>query len=265
MGDALHEIRIGTMHDEHLWNDYRATRDVAIRNRIVEDNLRLVHHVARRMVNGGSSADLDDMVSAGTIGLMSAVEKFQPERGLAFSTFATPRIRGAMLDSQRRDDHASRSVRAKERKIEDARARLAALLDRLPTEHELAEELGLGLDELWSWQRAANSARRVSLDAPVGGGSEGESLDWGELLTGDDGGAIHDRLHREEELRRVREALAEMSERDRTVVSLYYFEELKLKQIAELLDVTESRVSQIRSSAVGKLRRRLAPQLQEAS
>ncbi len=227
------------------------------REQLLSDNLRLVHHVARQLVRSRhSEADLDDLVSAGTIGLINAIDNFDPSRGLRFSTFAAPRIRGAILDDLRKRDHVPRSVRRKQRELARARETLAAELDRDPTEEEIADALGVDVEKVWRWRREAEYASRVSLDQPTGT-SDGIGVTPEELLAGglDDG--PDSVVNRSEEVDILREEILSLKDQERLVLSLYYFEELKLHEIATILGVSESRVSQIRTKAIGNLRDRL--------
>jgi len=202
-------------------------------------------------------AELDELVSAGTIGLMDAIDNFDPSRGLAFSTFAAPRIRGSVLDDLRRRDHVPRSIRKKRREIGRAREKLQAELDRAPTDKEIAQKMGIELVKLWRWQRETEQAAQVSLDRQMDTRS-GRGATPKEILVGDDGLEIEEQLNRQEEIQILRDEILNLKEQERIVLSLYYFEELKLHEIATMLGVTESRISQIRSKAIAGLRERLA-------
>ncbi len=252
------------MNAATLWEAYRTNRDPSVRDALVEQNLRLVHHVARKMARTLSvDVDIDDLVSAGTIGLINAIENFDPGRGLAFSTFAAPRIWGAILDDLRRWDHVPRSVRRKQRMLANARDTLIGTLDREPSAQETAELLGIDVETLWKWEAEARESIHISLDSPLStdDGSRTTPLD---VLVGEEGGAIDDRLTRDEEIEHLREELLALGERERLVLSLYYYEELKLHQIASILNLTESRISQIRSQAIRTLRGRMGRLRKEA-
>jgi RNA polymerase sigma factor for flagellar operon FliA len=222
---------------------------------LLTENLSLVHHVARQLGRRlGDKVDHDELVSAGILGLMSAMGAFEPRRGLAFSTFAVPRIRGAILDELRRQDHVPRSVRRKTREIETARQTLAAKLCRAPDDDELAAELGVPLETLWKWQSDIESAVRLPLDRPArtrGDTTPGSVLD---LLHTEPSEAVDEQIGREEEIALLRKAILDLREQERTVLGLYYFEGLKIHEIAAILGVTDSRVSQVRSKALSRLR-----------
>lgn len=245
------------MDSRTLWAAF-AAGDVDARDALLRENLSLVHHVARQLARGlAADADIDELVSAGTMGLMSALEAFDLGRGLAFSTFAVPRIRGAILDELRRQDHVPRSVRRKTRSIAAAREMLTRTLGRSPDANEVAAELGVDAETLWRWQADVEGAVHVPLDRSATDRdgttvSPAEFLGNGEELT-------DERLTREEEIALLREALLALKDQERTVLSLYYFEELKAREIAEVMGVSESRISQIRSKALSQLRDALSP------
>ena len=221
---------------------------------MLTQHLGLVYHVARQMCRARPmDAELDELVSAGTIGLIEAMDNFDASRGLAFSTFAAPRIRGAMLDELRRQDRVPRSVRRKTRELHGATETLTRTLGRDPHSTELASRLGVDLPTLWRWQSEGEAMRHVSLDQAVDGESQ-TARTPAELLAASAGDEVDERLTTQQEVAFLREALMELGEQERTVLSLYYFEELKLFEIAKLLGVSESRVSQIRSKAIARLR-----------
>jgi RNA polymerase sigma factor for flagellar operon FliA len=241
-----------------LWQSYQAGNMVA-RDRLLEEHLGLVHHVARQISRTlAVRADFDELVSAGTIGLMTALEGFDATRGLAFSTFAAPRIRGAILDELRKQDHVPRSIRRKTREITSAREAYQRLHGRAPEDRELAQQLNVDMDTLWRWQADVEGAHHIPLDrAP--GDRENTAPVPAETLTSDLDGDVEASLTREQEVAHLKDAILRLKEQERVVLSLYYFEELKLHEIAKVLELTESRVSQIRSKALSKLRVELKP------
>lgn len=245
------------MHTK-LWQSYQAGNQVA-RDRLLEEHLGLVHHVARQVSRTlAVRADFDELVSAGTIGLMTALEGFDASRGLAFSTFAAPRIRGAILDELRKQDHVPRSIRRKTREIAAARESYQRAHGRAPEDRELAETLGVDMDTLWRWQADVEGAHHIPLDrAP--GERENTTPVPADILTAHDEQGVEDSLTHEQEVSHLKDAILKLKEQERVVLSLYYFEELKLHEIAKVLELTESRVSQIRSKALSKLRVELKP------
>jgi RNA polymerase sigma factor for flagellar operon FliA len=243
--------------DMELWNEFARGSQVA-RDRLLTENLGLVHHVARQLSRTlAAKADVDEMVSAGTMGLMSALEGFDPSRGLAFSTFAAPRIRGAILDELRRQDHVPRSVRRKARELAGARETLQRIFGRPPEPQEMAEHLGVDVATVWRWEADVENAVHLPLDRQPGDSDAGMASP-AELLADERQDDIEETLNREQEVKLLRDAIMRLKEQERIVLSLYYFEELKLHEIAGVLGLTESRVSQIRSKALGKLKGELS-------
>jgi RNA polymerase sigma factor for flagellar operon FliA len=241
-----------------LWQSYRSGNTVA-RDRLLEEHLGLVHHVARQVSRTlAVRADFDELVSAGTIGLMTALEGFDATRGLAFSTFAAPRIRGAILDELRKQDHVPRSIRRKTREITAAREAFQRVHGRGPEDRELAQQLGVDLETLWRWRADVEGAHHIPLDRTPGD-REHSAVAPADTLTSELDGDVEESLTHEQEVAHLKEAILRLKEQERVVLSLYYFEELKLHEIAKVLELTESRVSQIRSKALSKLRVELKP------
>ena len=228
------------------------------RDKFLTQHLGLVHHVARQLKPAlAADADFDELVSAGTIGLIQAVDSFDASRGLAFSTFAAPRIRGAILDELRRHDPLSRGTRRRTRDLAQAQQALTRNLGRTPTTGELAEFMNVDRDTLWKWQAEVEGAVEVSIDRPLRDGDD-RSASPLDMLADESSQSIEDRITLTEETAHLKNALLRLKEQERTVLSLYYFEELKLHEIATVLEVTESRVSQIRSKALARLRAEMA-------
>lgn len=241
--------------NDALWARYRMTGDTKTRAQLLNRYLGLVHHSARRLLGRISrDIELDDLVGAGTLGLVQALEGFESERGLAFSTYAVPRIRGAMLDELRARDWMPRSVRMRSRQFFAARADLQQRLGRQPVAEEEAEALGLNLPTYFRWQAEVSGRVLLQLDK----GSDGDDGDRSprlaeriaDLLAPEPGAE----LDHEQMLARLREGFLQMSSRDRMVLSLYYYEDLNLREIGEVLHCSESRVSQIRTRALKRLR-----------
>lgn len=241
-----------------LWEAWQVRGDEAARESLLIRHLPLVRHVARQVLPTLSvEASLDDLVSAGSIGLINAVESFDRSRGLAFSTYAAPRIRGAILDDLRRADHVPRSIRRKQRKIAAAEESLSGNLDRKPDARETANRIGIDVDTFWRWKADAEESIQVSLDQPATT-SSGGTVVQGDVLEGSSGREIEDFVNHDQEVHVLRDEIMRLKDRERVVLTLYYLEELKLREIAQVLGLTESRVSQIRSKAIGTLRSRMS-------
>jgi RNA polymerase sigma factor FliA len=242
-----------------LWNAYAEGDDDA-REALLAEHLGLVHFVARQLSRRLSAdADFDELLSAGTLGLIGAMEGFEVARGLAFSTFAAPRIRGAILDELRRQDHVSRSVRHKARALGAAREELARTFGRPPGDRELAIRLDMDIPRVWRWESEIEGAVLVPLERSAGDDDHRFRAPAATLC--DQSASIDEILDLEERVALLAHALTELNEQERTVLTLSYYEELKLREIATVLGVTESRVSQIRTKALARLRGSMAPRL----
>jgi RNA polymerase sigma factor FliA len=235
------------------------------RDRLVASHLGLVHHVARQISRRlAVDFDFDELVSAGTIGLINAVDGFDADRGVAFSTFAAPRIRGAILDELRRQDHVPRSIRRKIRDISAAREALTGEEGYAPSDQQLADYLNVDLDTLWRWQSEIECSFFVPLDQPLDD-DDPRSGTPAQSVAGVTAALIEDDLNHQEEVEVLREAIMSLREQERIVLSLYYFEELKLHEIGAIIELTESRVSQIRTRAVAKLRAQMVRLREQAA
>jgi RNA polymerase sigma factor for flagellar operon FliA len=240
-----------------LWQR-AADGDLEARDTLLVEHLNLVHHTARQLSRRiAVQVDYDELVSAGTIGLMAALGSFDVSRGLAFSTFAIPRIRGAILDELRRQDHVPRSIRRKTRDISQAREQIMRAEGRAPEDAEIAAHLSIDLETLWRWQGEIEGAVHLPLDRTASDNDNSPAP--ADFLTASDEVGIDDLIGREQEVGLLRDAIMALNEQESTVLALYYFEELKLQEIGDILGITESRVSQIRAKALGRLRLTLAP------
>lgn len=229
----------------------------AARQQLVTENIALVHHVARQVARSlDANVDPDELVGAGALGLMSAVAAFDTARGLAFSTFAIPRIRGAMLDELRRQASSSRSTRRKARAIASARSQIVGQKGGGATAREMADALGLDLGTFFQWERDVEGSIQIPLS------HVNEEADCAvpllETIAANDADDLEDRLTRERQVEAMKKAIMDLNETERIVITLNYYEELRLREIAEILELTESRVSQIRTRALAKLRHSLA-------
>jgi len=239
---------------EALWDRYRANGDPEARAGLLECYIGLVHHAARSLVGRiGREAELDDLVSAGTIGLIAALEGFDRSRGLAFSTYAVPRIRGAMLDELRSRDWTPRVIRERGRRLAGVRQQLQGRFGRAPQEDELAEALGVDVQTYRQWEAESEERVVMAIEQTVEGAS-GEPLSLAETIADPARATPDDELAKREALSALEIGFAALAEKDRLVLSLYYFEQLNLRQIGEVLHVTESRVSQIHMRALRRLR-----------
>jgi RNA polymerase sigma factor for flagellar operon FliA len=236
-----------------LWTRYRSSSDPSARRQLLDRYLGLVHHCAHQLARRVSrDVELDDLIGAGTVGLVQALEGFDPGRGLAFSTYAVPRIRGAMLDELRARDWMPRSVRMRSRQLNEARAALQQELGRSPAAEQIADRLGIPLDQFWRWQDEAEGRSLVAFDAsPDPDGDDGRRH---EAIADPEATDPSAGIESREEVDQLKAAFAHLPPKDCLVLSLYYYEQLNLKQIGEVLHVSESRVSQLRTRALQRLR-----------
>ena len=241
------------------WDAYKSSADPDAREKLILHYAPLVKYVASRVATGlPSSVDGSDLVSYGMFGLIDALEKFEPGRGNKFETYAIPRIKGAIIDELRAMDWVPRSVRFKARELEKAQADLEAMLKRQPTEEELAERLGMSRRELHDMVAQISFVSVLALDEVVSSGSDrGEQVSLIDTLA-DKGIDPTWGLESQETRGLLAAAINSLSEREKIVVTLYYFEGLTLAEIGEILGVTESRVCQIHTKAVGGLRGQLS-------
>jgi len=237
------------------WAQFRQDNDPQERQRLLEQYLSLVKNVAGRMAMGfPKSVELSDLVNTGFIGLVEAMAKFDPARGVKFETYAVPRIRGAILDELRSLDWVPRSTRAKSREIDKATSKLENQLGRRPSGRELAKSLKISSDELFSALDDVSSTTILSLDELIYKKEDNRQIPRVETLEDLSYENVLRDLEKEELKAYLIQAISHLSEQERLVVALYYHEELTLKEIGEVMQISESRVSQIHTKAVLKLR-----------
>jgi RNA polymerase sigma factor for flagellar operon FliA len=243
------QVPVAASVDE-LWDAYLVGRTRTLRDRLVEHYTPLLRAVAHRVGSAlPSYVEVADLVQCGVFGLIDAVERFDPERSPRFESFAAARIRGAILDELRAQDWVPRTVRGRTRELERAQERLEGRLLRAATDAELAVELGVPVHEVRALARQVQLISVEALDENSGGVSE--------ILADDAAPDPVAVVQAAETLRHLAAAVAQLGERDRTVVRLYYLENRTLAEIGRLLGVTESRVCQLHTRLVGRLRGRL--------
>ncbi|EHK87301.1 RNA polymerase, sigma 28 subunit, SigD/FliA/WhiG [Saccharomonospora azurea SZMC 14600] len=241
-----------------LWREFSRAPSQRVRDRLVLHYAPLVKYVAGRVGTGlPTHIDVADLIQSGIFGLVDAIEKFDPGRGLRFETYAMQRIRGAILDDLRSQDWVPRVVRSRAREVERAHERLGARLRRTPTDAEVAAELGISLRELRDLYGQLRLTSVLALDDLMGPNKESGTGSPADTLPDDDAVDPAAILVDQDNRKQLAEAVAQLNERDRIVVSLYYFENLTLAEIGKVLGVTESRVSQLHTRAVLRLRAKL--------
>ena len=245
------------------WKDYRAVPTVDLRNRLLEHYLPLVKYNAERIWQRlPDGVDLDDLISAGTFGLMDAVDAFDLDRGVKFETYCVPRIRGAMLDELRSMDWVPRLVRSKQSKCEAARKQLEAALGRPPTREEMAEKLGIPMEQIEAYVGEATAVNLVSLNKKWYETDSYKDVREIDILEDKKSEDPTGRLQNRDLMRLVTRGL---NRNERLIVILYYYEEMTMKEIGATLNLSESRVSQMHSSIVQRLQAQLAKRRPEFS
>jgi len=230
---------------------------MASRDRLVEQHLSLVSFLVERMVTQVPSfLSREDLASAGMTGLLDAANRFDPDKGVLFKTFAEQRIRGAIIDEVRRLDWFSRGLRHKQSTLQQAIGRLQQRLGREPDEAEIAAEMGLPLAEYRELLGQVSYLGCVSLNETLDDSDDGHS--FLENLADEDRPTVLERLEQSELATEIAGVLEQLSEKERLVISLYYYEELTQKEIAGVLELTEGRVSQLHSQALAKLKTKIA-------
>ncbi len=248
---------------QDLWRRFKATGDERARERLVVAYSPLVKYVAGRMSSGlPAHVEESDLISYGLGGLISAIERFDLSREIKFETYAITRIRGAIIDELRTLDWVPRSVRARAREIERANMKLEARFQRAPTDEEMASELNVSVEDFQDALLQISNSTIVALDELWSvSDSTGDAISLLDTLP-DRGAPDPEQLMDQSELRdRIADAIAALPEREKLVVALYYYENLTLREIGEVLGVTESRVSQLHTKAVLRLRSKLQGEL----
>jgi RNA polymerase sigma factor for flagellar operon FliA len=242
------------MSVDELWREYLTTDDPALREQLILQYAPLVKYVVGRMAVASSSIlDMEDLLGFGTLGLIDAVSRFDPTRGVKFETYALQRIRGSIIDSFRKLDIVPRSARRRAREIEGAQAQLQQSLGREPDDDEVASHLGLSRDGLSRAMMEASCAI-LSMERPLAMLDGDDSLTLADTIEDENAVVPQAEIERHEEREALVSALGLLNERDRLVISLYYYEELTLREISEVLGVTESRVCQLHARAITRLR-----------
>lgn len=237
---------------EKLWISYSKNRAPEIREQLIMEYVPLVKLVAGRLsMYLGYTVEYDDLVSYGIFGLIDAIDKFDYGKGIKFETYASLRIRGSILDQIRKMDWIPRSVRQKQKQMDAAISKIEASSNRVATDEEVAAELNISIDEYYEWQGQTNITNISSIDEFVDQGIEVKAFDYAKYANSEP-----EQVYEKEEVKELlANSLENLTEKERTVVLLYYYEELTLKEISRVLDVSESRVSQLHTKALQKVKK----------
>jgi RNA polymerase sigma factor FliA len=243
-----------------LWNNFKRTGDRALRDRLILTYAPLVKYVAGRLGSGlPAHVEDDDLVSYGLLGLIGAIERFDPDRDIKFETYAIARIKGAIIDELRSMDWVPRSVRARARDIERAIADLERKLMRAPNDDEIASKLGVSEEEFQDSLLEISRSSIAALDELwIGPSGTGDTVSLIDTIEDPQAPQPQQAIAQTELREALSESIARLPEREKLVVTLYYYEELTLREIGEVLGVTESRVSQLHTKAILRLKARLS-------
>jgi RNA polymerase sigma factor for flagellar operon FliA len=240
---------------EIIWRTFKRTRDENLRNTLIEHHMPLVRAIAERVLQTlPKSIDVDDLSSAGTFGLMDAINGFDLSRGIKFKTYCTTRIRGSILDELRSQDWVPRLVRLKAHRLDRAVRQLEGELGRSPNQVEIARALGISLDALQAHEAEANAKTIFSLSEKWDDGDEEKEMEKVEILADRKSVDPVDTIQQSDALEMITGIL---TKKERLIILMYYYEGLTMREIGEIMELTESRVCQIHSNVMARLKAQL--------
>ncbi len=240
---------------EIVWKTFKRTRDENLRNTLIEHHMPLVRSIAERVLQTlPKSIDVDDLSSAGTFGLMDAINGFDLSRGIKFKTYCTTRIRGSILDELRSQDWVPRLVRLKAHRLDRAIRQLEGELGRSPNQLEIAKALGITLDELHAHEAEANAKTIFSLSEKWDDGDDDKEMEKIEILADNKSVDPVDTIQQSDALEMITSSL---TKKERLIILMYYYEGLTMREIGEIMELTESRVCQIHSNVMTRLKAQL--------
>lgn len=253
--------QISPEEERRLWIEYQKSRSSEIRDKLAEKYIHLIKYVINRMLAvshiESEVLDYDDLYSCGVIGLLAAIDNYDPGRDVKFITYAVPRIKGSIIDELRSVDWIPRSLRQQVNKLQNVYAELEGELQRPASETEIASKLGVEMNDLHELLHHASRAALLSLDE-VMRVSDDSSTTLGLMTPSKNNDDPRDQIQKEEIVELLTQAIENLPEKERLVVIMYYNEELTLREIGEVLGVTESRVCQMHTKAMLRLRGKLA-------
>lgn len=243
--------------DCEIWEKYKKNHDPKIRDQIILKYAPYVKYIANRVAMGlPPNVDVEDLYGYGIFGLMDAIEKFEPQRKIQFKTYAQTRVRGAILDELRKMDWTPRSVRQKARQLEKAYIQLENTLGRAASDEEVAGYMKISLEELYEWYKDTRGSFLLSLDDLLY--SEDDGVTVGDSVPASEADNPQIQIEQKELKQMLVKAINGLAEREKLVLTLYYYEEMTLKEIGAILNVSDSRVSQLHTKAILKLRAKLS-------
>ncbi|MCK5006322.1 MAG: RNA polymerase sigma factor WhiG [Spirochaetales bacterium] len=253
------EIMLEGKTEEDLWRVYKKKKDTKIRDFFVKQYAPLVKYVAGKVAIGmPNNVEFDDLVGFGVFGLFDAIEKFDPDKHVKFKTYAVTRIRGAIFDELRTIDWVPRSVRQKTREVEETIRKLEASLGRAATDEEIAKSMRMEMKDFHHLMLKISGTSVLSLNEVWYSGEDNDKMSIVESIESPSSLNPDSIVEKEEIKRIIVEAINELPEKEKKVLVLYYYEDLTLKEIGEVLEVTESRISQLHTKAILRLRAKLS-------
>ena len=255
---AIAQETLTAMSEDELWKKYRKQRDPQIRDLFIKQYAPLVKYVAGKVAVGmPGSVEFDDLVGFGVFGLFDAIDKFDPTKHVKFKTYAVTRIRGAIFDELRTIDWVPRSVRQKAREVEDTMRQLESNLGRPPTDEEIARGMGISLEDFQQLMVKVSGTSVLSLNDVWYSGEDNDRISIAESIESPSSLNPDTIVEKDEMKRVIVDALKDLPEKEKKVLVLYYYEDLTLKEIGAVLEVTESRISQLHTKAITRLRGKL--------
>ncbi|MEJ2055133.1 MAG: FliA/WhiG family RNA polymerase sigma factor [Calditrichaceae bacterium] len=238
-----------------IWMQYKINNDVVYRQELIVRYLGLVKYVVRKMIkNFPQALEEDDLYQIGILGLSEAIDRFDPAYGIKFETYAIPRIKGSIIDELRKLDWIPRSLRAKLNNIREKAGELEQKFSGNYTDDEMANGLGIEINDLHNWKRDSNAINLYSLDKPMDDSSKQNLYD---IVEDTDYIKTDEKIEEEEMKRILLKAIKKLPEKTRLAITLYYYEKLTFKEIGKILNVSESRISQIHSETMAKLKKEI--------
>ncbi|NLL67036.1 MAG: FliA/WhiG family RNA polymerase sigma factor [Clostridiaceae bacterium] len=240
---------------QELWKKYSETKDQSIKEQLILEYADLVKYVAGRLsIYFGSNVEYDDLVGYGVFGLIDAIDKFDLTKKVKFETYASLRIRGAIIDSIREQDWAPRSLRKKGKELEKAYSELENQLGHSATDQEIADKLGITIEELTKLLQEVNVSQMISLDDYL---EQNHETGFDSYSMQRESNSPEQRMEIVELKEILADSIEKLPEKERIVVTLYYYEELTLKEISLIMKVSESRISQLHTKAIMRMRGKL--------
>ncbi len=257
--EEKHEFKIDDYTEEELWVLYKKNRDARIREHFIKQYAPLVKYVAGKIAIGKpGNIEYEDLVGFGVFGLIDAIEKFDPGKNVKFKTYAVTRIRGSIYDELRSIDWIPRSIRQKVKEVEHAIMAIESRTGKIASDQEIADELQMDIRDFYNLMTKISSTTIISLNDTWHMGDDNDKISILDTLETPNSSNPDVSAEKEEVKKLVVKAINELPDKEKKVLVLYYYEDLTLKEIGEVLDVTESRVSQLHTKAIIRLRAKLA-------